>query len=275
MNRRILTASLGLVALVCSAGAAGPFRFNRDYYSQGGYSYGDSSGPVFEIWEIGARIEGDRLEFSIWTDLPEAGGHAEDSYAPDPLLTIGDLSITVGGRDPFSDESPRYAVALTTHDNVVQQKYPGEVWPLVTKGRLYTDPVFATGTFETYQQAMKDGGYWYAPDDRDGDDTTNSYMTLVKDFGGELTGHSGVTWTLEPYWNWDEEGGWYLQDAYRITGYVELGEIGLAPGMSYSVFISSECGNDAAYYTIIPEPWMIALFGAGLGIVGLGASRRR
>lgn len=275
------------VAVLGTAADAALYRFTLDYYEQGGYFIGDASAPIFETWEVGSRIIQGRLEFSILMDLPPTGAYADDSYVDNALLSPGDLWITVGTPDPFADGYPRHAIALTNRNdqdhpndydgsyggNVVRQKYPGEVWPTVTQGRLYKDAEFSTGTFETYQQSMNSSGYWYTPDDRDGDDTTNSYMSLIKDFGEEVTGHSDATWTLEPYWYWDEDlDDWALQDSWRITGYVDLDEIDLTPPMPYSLFVAPECGNDGAGHSSpVPEP--SALLPVLLGLIV--ATRRR
>ena len=276
---------LSMAVLGTTADAA-PYDFTRDYYEQGGYSIGDGSAPIFETWEVGSRITQGRLEFSILTNLPPTGAYADDSYVDNTLISPGDLWITVGTRDPFDGGYPRHAIALTNRNdqdhpddydtnfggNVVRQKYPGEVWPAVTQGRLYKDAEFSTGTFETYQQWMNSNGYWYTPDDRDGDDTTNSYMSLIKDFREEVTGHSDAAWTFEPYWYWDDGlGDWALQDSWRITGYVDLDEIGLTPLTPYSLFVAPECGNDGAGHSSpVPEP--AAFLPALLGLI---AARRR
>jgi len=254
-------AAILILALLTSTASGNPMQFTHDYYQSGGWDIGDGSPARFEIWEIGSRIYQGRLEFSIWMDLPKGGAWGEDSYEYptgvwEHLLSPGDLWITIGSTNPFAAGATRHAIALTTHANVVPQKYHDangnpDVWQPVTEGRLYKDAQFSTGTFEEYQQTMNNGGYWYSPDDQDGDDTKNSYMCLIMDFGEEVTGHSSVTWTLEPYWGWDPElkdgeGDWYLVDSWRVTGYVDLDQIGLSPWMSYSVFVSSECGNDGA-----------------------------
>jgi len=241
--------------------------FTHDYYSSGGWSYGDSAGGnVFEIWEIGAKIENGKLMFSIWQNLPETGAIGTDSYEESAQIDPGDLWITIGTKNPFDPNATRHAIALTTHDNIVLQKYPNETWPTVTKGNLYLDAEHATGTYETYQKFMNDNGYWYTPDDLDGDDEKNSYMTLIKGFSQEISGQSAVTWTFEPYWDWSEQlNDWYLVDAWRITGWVELSAVGITPDTTFNIFISSECGNDGAVWEhdAIPEP--------GIGLAALSA----
>ncbi len=181
--------------------------FVLDYYTQDESFIGDAAvkpGDTadeadFEIWEMGTKLTSDKLYFKILTSMPESGVMALDSYADvDPVnMSPGDLWITVGSPDPFAETGPdvqRHAIALTDHANVVTQKYPGETWSSVTKGDLYTDAVPATATFETYQQVMKTADRWYYPDDQDGDDQVNSYMTRIKDFDTEVTGSSEVSW---------------------------------------------------------------------------------
>ena len=270
MTSRITT---GVAAVLCLAGSAlgGPFHFTHDYRYQAGYYYGDSTGDEFEIWDLGSRFnfKQRRLEFSIWQNMPEGGAFAEDSSKSVQHLSPGDLWITLGSRDPFAKAGVvRHAIALTTHGNVVQQKYPGEPWPTVTRGRLYKNAEFATGTFETYQHFMKTHGYWFTPDDRDGNDRKNSYLSLIKGFGEEAEGVSAVTWTQEDYWDWDEDQQTYVpHEAWRITGSVSLDAIGLWPGRRFSLFVSSECGNDGARHTMIPEPAGLLALAAGTGLL--------
>ena len=297
-------AGLALLALSLSSTAgAGPFQFRQDsfYCQSDGYYYGDALPAQFEIWELGSRIvqtapASFRLEFSLWADLPETGAYAVDSSDTLQLLSPGDLWITVGSRNPFSATPgvTRHAVALIDRNdqnhpddydpnfggNVARQKYPGEVWPQITQGNLYTNAQFATATFEEYQLYIKQqtpppglSEYWYSPDDQDGNDSLNSYMTLIKGFDQEITGHSAVTWTLEQYWYWDTDlDDWALQDAWRVTGYVDMDQIGLTPSTYYSIFVSSECGNDGAwqFWPPISEPATLSLLAAGLA-----AARRR
>lgn len=266
---------LATLAIAVPANAFVVTQFNHDYYKSGGYDYGDSiGGPVFEIWDVGAAISNGRLYFSILQNLPETGAVQTDSYAENQNLSPGDLWITLGTTNPFQPGATRYAIALTSHDNVVQQKYPGEIWPNVTKGNLYTNPQWSTGTFETYQKYMNDNGYWYTPNDQDGNDSKNSYMALIKGFDTEVTGQSDVTWTQDGwYWEWSySQQDWYKMDMWRITGSVSLSAIGMTPCMPYNIFISSECGNDGASYAV-PEPATAGLF--AMSALGLLARKRR
>ena len=50
---------------------------------------------------------------------------------------------------------------------------------------------------------------------------------------------------------------------------MELAAIGLsdpATWMDYSLFVSSECGNDGAVHAPIPEPGALTLLAAGIGL---------
>ena len=252
------------------------YRFTMDYYEDAGWYYGDAAigsaaAPApFEIWEIGSKIEGDSLLFSIWQDLPETGAVFNDSYQDGAHISPGDLWIVVGSCNPFDPGADVHAVALTTHDNVVQQKYPGETWDTVTQGNLYKDAEAATGTFETYQQHMMDQDQWYWMNDQDGDNAKNSYMSLIKDYDEEVTGKSSVQWTEEPYWD-----GYAMVSAWRITGSVDLAEIGLGPGDMYTLFISMECGNDAAKTECpVPEPGVLPVLIGGLAATTLRRRRK-
>ena len=250
------------------------FEFTLDYYNDSGWDIGDANDLPYEVWEVGARITHDRLEFSIWQNLPKDGIDGPDSYSDSARQVPGDLWIVVGSCDPFAEPSDpdgisRYAIALTTHGNVVEQKYPDEVWPEVTEGNLYLNAEFATGTYEEYEEFMRDNDYWYWPEQPDGDFTQNSYMTLIKGFEEEVTGRSGVTWTYEPYWNWDEDAqAWYEEDAWRITGWVDRSAIGLGFSTDFALFYSQSCGNDGAAHCgttpPIPEPGSLFTVAAGL-----------
>ncbi len=246
------------------------FVFTLDYFYNpaDGYYWGDANAPAFEIWEVGARTNGGKLEFSIWTDLPEAGADAEDSYSGGQKVTLspGDLWITVGSQNPFTTNPnvTRYAIALTDHANVVPQRYAG-VWPAVTKGNLYVGPVAALGTFETYQEYMESNDYWYYLNDQDGQNDKNSYFSLIMGFGDEVVGSSSAAWARDDYWD-DDAAEWV--EAWRINGWVDLAAIGLddpSVGMDYSLFVSSECGNDGAVHAPVPEPGGLILIAAGLG----------
>ena len=285
----VTTLALAILILSCSVGSGAVTDITPDYYFDGVWYVGDSNGMPFEVWELGSGIVESspgnyRLEFTMLTDLPEAGAVADDGHG-DNLLTLGDLWITVGSINPF-DMSPgvtRHAIALTTragapnglHGNVAQQAYPGEDWPETTKGNLYTNvgSRFSDGTYETYQQWMTANGYWYTPDDEDGDDTNNSYLAFVTGFDAEITGHSYVQWddgTAEAYF--DEDG--ILRNSYRITGWVDMDQIGLVPGdWDYCLFVSSECGNDGAKHVPVAEPATVGLLAAG--VVAAGMRRRR
>ncbi len=276
------------------------YSFTLDYYynQSDEYYYGDSvGGSEFEIWEVGAKLTSDKLYFSIWINMPQAGADAEDSYTDPGVpanMSPGDLWITVGTTNPFAAGFDRHAIALTDRSqnvdydsnyggNIVPQKYNAggvpDVWPDVIKGDLYKDADYATGTFEDYQQRMKQNDRWYWPDDQDGDDDKNSYMTLIKDFdpANHVSGRSSVGWSEEGYWDWDADiTDWVWVAAQRITGEVYLSDIGLSPGMDYSLFVSSECGNDGAAHAI-PEPSVVVLFlvGAGLAAALRKAQHRR
>ena len=298
MKTRIIVASMIVCALLCQAAAGynppfdpnmpggrvtvNGYQFTWDYYYNpaDGYYWGDANAHDFEIWEVGARMKDGKLEFSIWMNLPETGAQTVDTYSGGvPVdLSPGDLWITVGSPDPFSTKAGvvRHAIALTDHANVVPQKYHQggvpDVWPQVTKGRLYKNAEFSTGTFETYQEFMESNDFWYYPNDQDGRNDLNSYMALIKGFDEEVTGVSSVLWTQEDYWD-DDAGDWV--EAWRVTGDVELAAVGLDdPSMRYafSLFLSSECGNDGAEHHNVPEPGVLTLLALAIGIKRL---RRR
>jgi hypothetical protein len=269
------------------------YDFTLDYYEDNLDSYGDAAilsenaQAPFEIWEVGSKVVGGQLKFSIWQDLPAGGAPFSDGYQDNANISPGDLWITIGSCNPFDANATRYALALTDRTlnvdydaayggNIVRQKYPNEIWPEVTQGALYRDAVAATGTFEEYQQHMTDQGHWYWMDDQDGDDTTNSYMSLIKGYEEELLGVSSVQWTEEGYEYWDYGiGDWAWYSAWRITGSISLDALGLGPGDTYSLFLSMECGNDGAKHcdeVPIPEPGSLMLMLGGLAVA---AVRRR
>ena len=310
LRRPIMLLAVCLSA--CPIAFAGSIPTTQDsYYCAGdGYYYGDGLGDLFEIWELGSRVAWHeptrewRLEFTALLDLPKAGTIETDTKGQN-LLSPGDLWITVGSREPFAQGAgiSTHAIGMATRSdnadydpsfggNIVRQEYPGQWWPMVTEGSLYKDAVPADGTFEDYEEYIKQqtppcglSEYWYGPLDPDHgdplagktDDQINSYWSLIKDYAQELAGHSSVTWddgTNEGYWYWNPSTGqdewWY---SYRVMGWVELDVLGLGPNQHYCLFLSSECGNDGAKHpSQVPEP--AALLALAIGLTVARARRR-
>jgi len=229
---------------------------------------GDMTGGWhYEILSVGSAVECGKLYFEIRTNYPKAGIWDRDSYAANTHLSTGDIAIGVGVTQPFDPTGTYHGIAVTSHANVVQQAYPGEVWSPVVEGRLYTDATFADGTYEEYEQWLTDRGIPYKPNDHDGDRRNNSYPTLICDYGAEVVGQSSVSYlAADPADSWD----------YEIQGWVDLDAIGLSANMDYTIFFSTECGNDAWWRgdnvpdQSIPEPGAAALL-----LMGLIARRRR
>jgi hypothetical protein len=260
--------TMAILTAFCGAAGAGPYIFADDLS-------GDWTGlSICEIHGIGSYIDDGTLHFQIRTDVPQGGFHGSDGRAY-THFSPGDLFVAVGTDDPFDPAIggpgvAMHGIAVTSHGNVVQQAYAGENWDDVVEGRLYTDAVFATGTYENYQYARAVRGLPFAPDDGDGDNRTNSYWSLIKT-GTEVADASAIRYdTAPPADPWD----------YTVTGWVDMAAIGLGPGMKYTLFHSIECGNDGAGHSgdvpegggppPIPEPAT-----AGLTLLGLLVAFRR
>jgi hypothetical protein len=219
----------------------------------------------YKTYGMGHAIANGFLYVVVQTNFPEAGATGNDSYTSMTHFSPGDLYLNVGGTFQTNTGNP-FGIATTSHANVVTQAYPGEVWTNVTAGRLYSNAVFATGTYEQYQENHPT----FAPDDGDGNNKLNSYPTLIKS-GNQVAGDiSGVRYRAngasDP-WDWD------------IFYKVSLSALGLNPlgGDNLQAFWVMECGNDGAQDVfrtpVVPEPSTIALVTAG--ITALAVRRRR
>jgi len=240
--RRLSLVTLVILAVAETATAVPTLSFTNDLL-------GDYAGPrTYEVHGIGSGIEDGRLFFEVRTNLPQSGGTGRDSYAY-TTISPGDVLIAVGAASPFDLGAMIHGIAATSHGNVAQQAYGGEVWQNVAQGLLYKDATFADGTYEEYQDWLGDRGQPFAPYDGDGNDRVNSYPTFIKN-GTEVAGASGLEYSRVHGEDWD----------YAITGWVDLDEIGLLAGMDYALFFAPECGNDGAVHTnvvpapVVPEP---------------------
>jgi hypothetical protein len=211
------------------------------------------------MYGIGFAFDTDTLYFAIRTNFPETGAWGGDSYVSGTVLSPGDLRINAGGN--------LFGLAVSTHGNVVQQAYSG-TWPTVTKGRLYSNPTFATGTYEEYELELLARGVTPYPSDGS-PANVNSYPTLIMGFTAELTGVSNVQYSVE----YDPLTPWM----YEVTGSIKKAALGLDYGEYFDLFWSQECGNDGVFIAgnapPVPEPSTMLLLSAGL--LGLGLKRRR
>ncbi len=220
-----------------------------------------AGGTSYKAYGMGTAISNGFLYVVVQTNFPETGLMGNDSYTSMTHFSPGDLYLNVGGTFQ-SKTGSAYGIATTSHANVVQQAYPGQTWTSVTAGSLYSNAVFADGTYEQYQYNTPT----YAPDDGDGNNKLNSYPTLIKS-GNLVAGDvSGVRYATSYGTLWQ----------YNIFYKVSLTALGLDWGETVQAFWVMECGNDAvqAFATnpAIPEPSTIALLTAG--VVALAARRR-
>jgi hypothetical protein len=224
----------------------------------------DTAGSnAFKTYGLGHAIANGFLYVVVQTNFPEGGALGNDSYTSMTHFSPGDLYLNVGGTFQTGGGSA-YGIATTSHANVVQQAYAGQIWDSVTAGRLYSNADFATGTYERYQNNTPS----YDPDDGDGNNRLNSYPTLIR-YGNQVAGDvSGVRYR-------NAGGPWAFDIFYKVA----LSALGLNPlgGDQVQAFWVMECGNDAAEQIFrtpaVPEPTTVALLMAGVS--ALAFKRRR
>ena len=237
-------------------------------YTKDSNSDAASSASVsFETYGMGSAISKGFLYVVVQTNFPGNGALGSDSYTAVTHFSPGDLYLNVGGTFQSKTGSV-YGVATTTHANVVQQAYAG-TWQTVQAGKLYTNAVFATGTFEQYQLSHSNS----VPDDGDGNNRLNSYPSLMKSGTLAAGDVSGVLYRTVTGADW----------AYEVVYKVSLASLGLTGSSSdpkVQLFWVMECGNDGVEHQVksgsnpvVPEPSTMALMMAGLG--ALIAKKRR
>lgn len=223
----------------------------------------DTAGSALcNTYGTGYSISNGYLYVVVLTNFPAGGTTAGDSYTSSTHLSPGDLYLNVGGTFQTGTGSV-YGLATTTHANVVQQAYSGQTWTSVTAGSLYSNAVFATGTYEQYQTGVST----YSPDDGDGNNRVNSYPSLIKSgalVAGDVSGVRYVTADAAAAWD------------YEIYYKVSLAALGLTGGETIQTFWTMECGNDGVQQSFtnpsVPEPATVALMAAGISAL---AVRRR
>lgn len=237
-------------------------------YTQDSPGFNDTAGDrTFETHGMGHAIANGFLYVVVQTNFPQAGAMGNDSYTSMTTFQTGDLYLNVGGTFQNGGGSV-YGVATTSHANVVQQAYAGQIWTNVVAGSLYSNAVFATGTYEQYQsRILNREGQLPTPGDGDGNNRLNSYPTLIKT-GSLVAGDvSGVRYRANTTDAWD----------YDIIYKISLAALNLTGNEQLQAFWVMECGNDGAQHLFgnptIPEPTTVGLLMAG--VAAFAAKRRR
>jgi hypothetical protein len=227
----------------------------------------DEAGPgqFFKTFGMGHAVSGGFLYVAVQTNFPQLGALGRDSYTNATHFSPGDLYLNVGGTFQGGGGTA-YGIGTTNHANVVTQAYAGQVWQSIQAGRLYTSPVFATGTFEQYQIHHLD----YSPDDGDGNNRVNSYPTLMMQ--GTLV-NSDVSGIL---YRSSQNTPWAYEIVYKVA-LSALGLTGAATDPTLQAFWVMECGNDGVQDFVdgdkaVPEPgtWVLLL----AGVSALAARRK-
>lgn len=239
--------------------------------------YNDATGGnIWEAYRMGYASDDQYLYFNMWVGLPISGASAEVTYGT-TWLEPGDLYINVGG-EHNAGTGDVYGLALTTHSGDMNNdpndnSYP---WSPVTQGHLYSDALFATGTYEGYPNAGPTGTPYDGGLDPFGH--RNNYPTHIAGYGTDLGYQGPVTWTYLGYTDVDPSANTKNRPVYEVNARISLVDLGLQGGGTFELWWAAECGNDGAMIAgsvPTPEPGTLGLLSMGFLSLGGYVIRRK
>ena len=247
-------APLTLMVLAVVGTGAAPYTWSLD-------ATDDHTGPDdYAVYQLGWRIENDSLDVIIRTNFPETGVFGGTDSFGDPFFLPGDLYINLGGLHNANTGNV-FGLGLTSHsgDPTFNPFDHGLPWSPVSQGNLYSDAVFATGTYEAYPFAGPTGTPYDGGPDIYGHG--NNLPTLIAGYGADLGSQGPVSWTATAGQPW----------AYEVSASVNLTALGAGDGDDFELWWAMECGNDgimaAGTVPPVPEPGSLAILAFGAGVL--------